>query len=241
MLSRSIKIIPAIDILNGQCVRLKKGDYNESKVYDADPVKVAQNFKNQGIKYLHIVDLDGAKEGSPVNLNVIENIIKTTDLKVQVGGGIRTLANAESLFNIGVAKIIIGSMLVQDPKFFESLIKKYGKDKIIAGIDAKDDMAAIAGWLESTETKIEDLIQNAINLGAEIFVITDINKDGMLAGPNLEMYQKIDLKFPKIKLIASGGVSCQNDINELSEMEIYGAIVGKAIYENKIKIYKSAD
>ena len=231
-----MRIIPAIDILNGKCVRLKKGDYSKSKIYYHDPVEVAQKFSKQGIEYLHIVDLDGARAGKPVNYKVIENIIKATNLKVQIGGGIRTLEDVQSLFKIGVSKIIIGSMLIRAPEFFEKLIKKYGKNKIIAGIDAKNNMVAISGWIEATKITCENSIQKAIELGAEEFVITDISKDGMLNGPNLEMYKKIKDKFPKIKLIASGGVSCQDDIKDLEKIKIDGAIIGKAIYEGKIKL-----
>ena len=236
MLSRSIKIIPAIDILGGKCVRLQKGDYNKYKIYNDDPVKIAQDFKEKGIKYLHIVDLDGAKIGRPVNHQVVESVIKKTNLKVQVGGGIRTLEHAESLFKIGVSKIIIGSMLIRDPDFFAELIKKYSAEKVIAGIDVKDNVPAIAGWLESTQTTTEELIQKTINLGAQEFIITDISKDGMLSGPNFELYKNIKLQFPDIKLIASGGVSCQNDIVKLEKIKSDGVIVGKAIYENNIKL-----
>ncbi len=225
MLSRFVKIIPAIDILNSNCVRLTKGDYDSVKIYSHDPVKVAKNFQEQGIKYLHIVDLDGARDGKPVNHGAIAAIIKAANLKVQIGGGIRRLEDAENLFKIGVSKIIIGSMLIRDPNFFKKLINKYGKDKIIAGIDAK-----------TTKNTYESLIQKAIDLGAQEFIVTDIDKDGMLKGPNLEMYKNIKAKFPKIKIIASGGVSCQNDINKLKKIKVAGVIVGKAIYEGKIKL-----
>lgn len=232
----NFKIIPAIDIFGGKCVRLTKGDYDKSKVYNKDPVQVAQNFKKAGIKYIHIVDLDGARIGEPVNLRVIENIIKKIDLQVQVGGGIRAIQDAEKLFNVGVSKIIIGSMLVRDPQFFKNLIQKFGDDKIIAGIDVKNDKVAISGWEEATTVSTFDSIQNAINLGANEFVITDINKDGMLIGPNLELYKKIKANFHSIKLIASGGVSSQEDIDELGKLNLDGVIVGKAIYEGKIEV-----
>jgi len=236
MLSRFVKIIPAIDILNSNCVRLTKGDYDSVKIYSHDPVKVAKNFQEQGIKYLHIVDLDGARDGKPVNHGAIAAIIKAANLKVQIGGGIRRLEDAENLFKIGVSKIIIGSMLIRDPNFFKKLINKYGKDKIIAGIDAKNNMAAISGWVKTTKNTYESLIQKAIDLGTQEFIVTDIDKDGMLKGPNLEMYKNIKAKFPKIKIIASGGVSCQNDINKLKKIKVAGVIVGKAIYEGKIKL-----
>ncbi len=231
-----IQIIPAIDIIDGKCVRLTQGDYAQKTIYNENPVEVAKQFEAIGITRLHLVDLDGAKKGEVVNLSVLENIASQTQLIIDFGGGIKTNSDIESVFNSGASLSTIGSIAVKDPELFYSWINKYGPDKILLGADVRDEKLAINGWLEKTEISIFDFIKQNMEKGITQLFCTDISKDGLLQGPSIELYKKTIETFPKLNFIASGGVSKIEDIYELERIGCMGVIVGKAIYENKISL-----
>lgn len=233
---RIMRIIPAIDIIEGKCVRLSKGDYSTKKVYNEDPLEVAKSFEGAGLQYLHLVDLDGAKAKHIVNWKVLEKIATKTALSIDFGGGIKSNEDLKIAFESGAKQITGGSIAVKDPSLFQSWINAYGADKMILGADALDDKIAVSGWQESTNESIEDFIENYVEKGIEYVISTDISKDGMLEGPSFDLYKKILEKLPALKLIASGGVSSLQDLMQLKENGLEGAIVGKAIYEGKIKI-----
>lgn len=231
-----MRIIPAIDIINGKCVRLTQGDYGKMKVYNDDPVKVALEFQNADLEYLHLVDLDGAKKGKVVNWEVIEEIQEKTALGVDFGGGVKTEEEVERLLDLGIHQINIGSLAVKEPEVFIGWMKKYGSDNFILSADVKDDDVLINGWLESTGLRLYDLVDKFKKEGLEYFTCTDIRTDGMLKGPNIPMYKKLKNRFPDMKITASGGVSSIDDLKELQYLNMYGAIIGKAIYEGKIQL-----
>ena len=228
-----MRIIPAIDIIGGKCVRLTKGDYRTEKVYSINPVEVAKNYEANGIKYLHLVDLDGAKSSHIVNHKILHDIATQTSLKIDFGGGIKTDEDARIAFDNGAAQITGGSIAVQNPEMFQSWIKKYGSDKIILGADSLRRKIATHGWLQQTELDVIDYINQYQEKGITYVICTDISKDGMLQGPSINLYSEI-LYNSKIKLIASGGVSEMKDVYKLAEIGCEGAIIGKAIYENRI-------
>ncbi len=230
-----MRIIPAIDIIDGKCVRLTQGDYNTEKVYSANPLEVAKNFEANGIKYLHLVDLDGAKSHHIVNYKILHDIATQTSLKIDFGGGIKTDTDVRIAFENGAAQITGGSIAVQNPELFQSWIEKYGRDKIILGADSLHRKIATHGWLQQTELDVIDFINNYQKLGISYVICTDISKDGMLQGPSIDLYKEI-MGNKKIKLIASGGVSSIRDVYDLVEIGCEGAIIGKAIYENKISL-----
>jgi phosphoribosylformimino-5-aminoimidazole carboxamide ribotide isomerase len=235
-----MEIIPAIDIIDGKCVRLTQGDYAQKTIYNENPLEVAKLFNDwEGIKSLHLVDLDGAKKGKVVNLKVLESIASETKLSVDFGGGIKTDEDIKNVFNAGAKKATIGSIAVKDNSLFLSWIFKYGAENILLGADVKDEKIAVGGWLETTNISIFDFIRaNHIrevrSLGINTIFCTDIAKDGLLQGPSIELYSKIIEAFPKLNLIASGGVSTVKDLEKLEEIGCSGAIVGKAIYERLI-------
>jgi phosphoribosylformimino-5-aminoimidazole carboxamide ribotide isomerase len=246
--SRSMRIIPAIDIIDGKCVRLSQGDYNQKTVYNEDPLEVAKEFEANGIKHLHLVDLDGAKSSHVVNWKILERITGQTGLQVDFGGGVKTDEDIKVVFESGAKQVTGGSIAVKDAARFEGWISNYGSDKIILGADAKDGMIATHGWLESSELEVVSFITEWNKKGIEYIICTDIAKDGMLAGTSNELYEKI-LELNKhsdsakemthqvqndIKLIASGGVAVVDDLHRLREMGCEGAIVGKAFYEGRI-------
>jgi phosphoribosylformimino-5-aminoimidazole carboxamide ribotide isomerase len=231
-----MRIIPAIDIINGKCVRLSQGDYGKMKVYREDPVEVAKEFENADLEYLHLVDLDGAKKGEVVNWDVIRDIQEDTALNVDFGGGVKTDEEVQSLLDLGINQINVGSLAVKEPEKFTKWLKKYGPDNFILSADVKGENVSINGWLESTDFRLFDLVSKFEADGLEYICVTDIATDGMLAGPNFGLYKKLKKQFPKIKIIASGGVSSIDDLKELKYINVYGAIVGKAIYEGKIKL-----
>lgn len=233
---KKFEIIPAIDIIDGKCVRLSQGDYNQKTVYNENPVEVAKQFEDIGLSRLHLVDLDGAKKGEVVNFKVLDKIANQTDLKIDFGGGIKTNESIQRIFDAGADMATIGSIAVKDPELFYSWIKKYGSSKILLGADVKEEKVAISGWLEDTEVNIFDLLKNCIKNNLNQAFTTDISKDGMLQGPSIELYKRILLNFPDLALIASGGVACIEDIHRLQELGCQGAIVGKALYENKITV-----
>jgi len=230
-----MRIIPAIDIIDGKCVRLTKGDYSTKKIYNENPLEVAKEFEANGIKYLHLVDLDGAKSKHIVNHKVLESISKNTSLKIDFGGGIKSNEDVKIAFANGAQQITAGSIAVHNPELFLSWLAAYGSDKIILGADANNRKIATQGWLENSETDVLDFIADYAQKGVEYVVCTDIAKDGMLQGTSNELYQEILLKA-KVKLIASGGVSSINDLLKLNQIGCEGAIVGKAIYEQKITL-----
>lgn len=229
-------IIPAIDIIDGQCVRLTKGDYNQKKTYNTNPLEVAQEFEAAGFTHLHLVDLDGAKSGSIKNAEVLKTITSNTNLKVDFGGGVKTNTDIELAFNSGAQQITGGSIAVKDSEVFKGWITTYGSNKIILGADVKDEMIATNGWLETSDASLWDFLNSYISLGIEYVICTDISKDGLLQGSSNKLYKKIMEKFPTVKLVASGGVTSESDLIELEKIGVYGAIVGKAIYEGKLSL-----
>ena len=231
-----IEIIPAIDIIDGKCVRLSQGDYNQKKIYNENPLEVAKMFEDNGIQRLHLVDLDGAKAHHIVNYRTLENIATQTSLIIDFGGGLKSESDLKIAFESGARMITGGSIAVKKPEIFENWIQKFGAEHIILGADCKDKKIAVAGWLESTEEEIIPFIHTWREKGIQKVICTDIAKDGMLKGTSVDLYKEISLNEPDIKLIASGGVSGINDIEELVEANIYGVIIGKAIYEGKITL-----
>ena len=236
-----MRIIPAIDIIEGNCVRLSKGDYNTKKVYHKDPVEVAKKFEAHGIKYLHLVDLDGAKSQQIVNYKVLERISSQTKLKIDFGGGLKSDNDIEIAFECGASQITGGSIAVKNPEVFRSWIQKFGKEKIILGADAKDEKIAVSGWTEDSDKDLIPFISEYMKEGIEYVICTDISKDGMLSGPSIELYNKMLKKLSSeenknLKLIASGGISKFEEIPALAEIGCEGTIIGKAIYEGRISL-----
>jgi len=233
-MSKVFEIIPAIDIIDGKCVRLTLGDYTQKTVYNENPLEVANQFESVGITRLHLVDLDGAKAGKVINRKVLETIASSTKLKIDFGGGIKTDEDLKMVYDAGAVMATIGSLAVKEPDLFYSWIKKYGADKILLGADVREEKIAVAGWTETTDIDIYEFLKTNMNKGVNKVFCTDISKDGLLQGPSLELYRKIILKVPGVNLIASGGVSSMKDISDLEEAGCAGVIVGKAIYENRI-------
>ncbi|MCX2745721.1 1-(5-phosphoribosyl)-5-[(5-phosphoribosylamino)methylideneamino]imidazole-4-carboxamide isomerase [Mangrovivirga sp. M17] len=230
------RLIPAIDIIEGKCVRLTQGDYGKKTIYNEDPVEVAREFLDNGLKNLHLVDLDGARNKQIVNLNVLEKIASLDGLHVDFGGGIKRDQDATDAFNAGADQITGGSIAAKEPETFLRWLEKYGAQKIILGADARDKMIATSGWEEKSELEVTDFINDYVNKGVEYVICTDVAKDGLLQGPSFDLYKEIMDKTPKVKLIASGGVSGIEDIKDLMAMEVEGIIIGKAIYENKVSL-----
>ena len=231
-----IEIIPAIDIIDGKCVRLTKGDYNTKKVYNEDPVEVAKMFESHGIKRLHTVDLDGAKSQHIVNYKTIEKIADHTNLIIDFGGGIKSDEDLDIAFGSGASMVTIGSIAVKKPELFEKWLQKYGDNKIILGADVKNGLISINGWKEEGNDELIPFLRNYTDKGVDNVLCTDISKDGMLQGPAIDLYKNIMALFPHLHLIASGGVSCIEDIARLEEAGIPAVVFGKAIYEGKIKM-----
>jgi len=231
-----MRIIPAIDIIDGKCVRLSKGDYDTKKIYNENPLEVAKSFEAHGIQYLHLVDLDGAKSSRIINHKVLEQLASKTSLKIDFGGGLKSDADLKIAFESGANQITGGSIAVKNPALFQQWIAQYGADKIILGADANNEKVAISGWLEESQEDLIPFIQGYQTSGIQYVICTDIAKDGMLEGPSFELYQKILTQVPKLKLIASGGISAFDELPKLAEMGCEGTIIGKAIYENKISL-----
>ena len=230
-----MRIIPAIDIIEGKCVRLSKGDYSTKKIYNENPLEVAKSFEAYGITYLHLVDLDGSKSKHIVNHKILEEIATKTNLKVDFGGGLKTNEDLRIAFESGANQIIGGSIAVKDSSTFDSWINIYGADKIILGADAMDEKIAISGWLEESKEELIPFIQGYVKKGIRYIICTDISKDGMLEGPSFELYKKILAENNmEINLIASGGISSFDELPRLAEIGCEGTIIGKAIYENRI-------
>jgi phosphoribosylformimino-5-aminoimidazole carboxamide ribotide isomerase len=231
-----MRIIPAIDIIEGKCVRLSKGDYATKKVYNENPLEVAKEFQDHGIEYLHLVDLDGAKSKHIVNHKILEQIASRTSLKIDFGGGLKSDEDLKIAFKSGANQITGGSIAVRDPAIFKNWLLQYGYDKIILGADALDEKVAISGWLEESDKELIPFIEEYQKEGVSYIICTDISKDGMLGGPSFELYEKILKQVQNIKLIASGGISTFEEIPQLAELGCDGTIIGKAIYEGRISL-----
>lgn len=231
-----MRIIPAIDLIDGKCVRLSKGDYSTQKTYSENPLEVAKAFEAHGIKYLHLVDLDGAKSKHIVNHKVLETIASKTSLKIDFGGGLKSNEDLKIAFESGAHQITGGSIAVKEPKTFEQWITTYGSDKIILGADVQGDRIATDGWLETSDHRLVDFVKDFYAKGIHYVICTDISKDGMLQGPSFDVYQNLLQEQPNIKLIASGGISAFEELPKLEAVGCEGTIIGKAIYENKIAL-----
>ena len=230
-----MRIIPAIDIIDGKCVRLSKGDYETKKIYNENPVEVAKEFEDFGIQYLHLVDLDGAKAKKIINQKVIENIAKNTNLIIDFGGGIRSEEDLQKAFNSGAKKVTLGSVAVVNPELCLAWLEKFGAEKLILGADCLDRKIKTSGWLENSETDVVDFIKEYQKKGFKEVVCTDISKDGMLQGPSTALYQEI-IENSTIKLNASGGISNIKKKKKMKEIGCAGTIIGKAIYEGRISL-----
>ena len=231
-----IEIVPAIDLIDGKCVRLTQGDYNQKKVYGENPLEMAKQFEGAGIKRLHLVDLDGAKQKKLVNYPVLEKICSKTSLEVDFGGGIQSDEDIRIAFESGAKQITGGSIAIKNEDLFSSWIEKHGTEKIILGSDSIDGKIAVSGWQEKTEAPLMDFIDKYIQKGIQYTISTDVSKDGMLQGPAFSLYKDMQAQFPKLNIIASGGVSHMDDIFKLQELHIYGVIIGKAFYEGRISL-----
>ncbi len=229
-------IIPAIDIINGKAVRLTGGDYNRMKIYDDDPLEVAKKMEGAGIRRLHLVDLDGAREKMVVNYKVLESIASGTDLIIDFGGGIQSDESIRLAFESGAHQVTGGSIAVKNPELFLRWLEEHGNEKIILGADVKDGKIAISGWQEKSHADIYDFLKEFVHHNVKYVISTDVSKDGFLKGPAIELYEKLTSRFPGLELIASGGVSGMEDIRALSRLPLYGIIVGKAIYEGRIRL-----
>ncbi|HOY42106.1 MAG TPA: 1-(5-phosphoribosyl)-5-[(5-phosphoribosylamino)methylideneamino]imidazole-4-carboxamide isomerase [Chitinophagales bacterium] len=229
-------IIPAIDIIDGKCVRLTKGNYDTKIIYNENPVDAAKAFENAGITHLHLVDLDGAKKSEVVNWKVLESIASQTKLQIDFSGGIKTKQSAQQAFDLGATQITVGSLAAKNPKEFVDWIWEFGEEKLILGADVIKDKIAIHGWQESSTKDIYSYLDYFFEEGIDYVLCTDVSKDGMLQGPSIDLYKDILEEYEEIKLIASGGVSSLEDLNQLKEIGCYAAIVGKAFYEGRISL-----
>ena len=231
-----MRIIPAIDIIDGKCVRLSKGDYTTKKIYSENPLEVAKQFEAHGIKYLHLVDLDGAKSKHIVNHKILEEIASNTTLKVDFGGGLKTSNDLRIAFECGANQVTGGSIAVKNPETFNDWLQTFGSEKIILGADAKDQKVAISGWMEDSALELIPFVQKYLEAGISYVICTDISKDGMLQGPSFDLYQQIITETKIVKLIASGGISTFEELPKLAEIGCEGVIIGKAIYEDRISL-----
>lgn len=229
-----MELFPAIDLIGGCAVRLVKGDYAQKTVYSDDPAEVARSFAAAGAKYLHVVDLEGAKDGGTPNLETIQNIVENGGLLVEVGGGIRSEEAIKKYLDAGVFRVILGTAAVQNPAFLEEMVQKYG-EKIAVGVDIKDGMVAIKGWTEVSAESCFDFCEKLQKIGVKTIICTDISKDGLLSGTNLELYKELSEKF-SVDIVASGGVTTLDDVKKLADMGMYGAILGKALYTGNIDL-----
>jgi phosphoribosylformimino-5-aminoimidazole carboxamide ribotide isomerase len=233
---KHMHIIPAIDIIEGKCVRLTQGDYEHKKIYNENPLEVAKQFEDAGLQRLHLVDLDGAKAGAVKNWKVLETIAGKTSLIIDFGGGIKTEKDVTIVFNSGAALATIGSLAVKNEAEFVKWLIQFGAGKFLLGADVKDEKITVGGWLETTDIAIYDFLQKYIDEGVQQVFCTDVSKDGLLAGPSVDLYKKIIERFPSLHFIASGGVSAMKDVEALAAIGCKGVIIGKAIYENRISL-----
>jgi len=230
------RIIPAIDLIDGKCVRLTQGDYLQKKSYHENPLDVALKFQDHGLKYLHLVDLDGAKAKKVVNYKVLETLASKTELIIDFGGGVQSEEDLRIVWECGAKQVTGGSIALKHKEIFKKWFATYGGEKIILGTDVKDKKIAIHGWQETSEVWLFDLIEEYIEVGLQYTITTDVAKDGMLQGPSFDLYKEMIDKHPNLKIIASGGVSTVSDVEKLCEMGLDGIIIGKAIYEETIKL-----
>lgn len=235
-----MKIIPAIDIINGKCVRLTNGDYGTVKIYNEDPLEVAKTFQDYGISYLHLVDLDGARSGNIINYAILERIASETCLRIDFGGGIKSDEDVRVAFESGASQITAGSIAAENKNMFLQWLKKYGSEKIILGADCRNRNVSINGWNRDTDNDVIDFIKAYEELGVKHVIATDISKDGMLQGPAFDLYKEI-IQTTKISVVASGGITNTSDIQALKEAGCAGTIIGKAIYEGKITLKELSD
>jgi phosphoribosylformimino-5-aminoimidazole carboxamide ribotide isomerase len=231
-----MQLIPAIDLIDGKCVRLTEGNYNQKTIYNENPLTVAQEFEAHGLKRLHLVDLDGAKAGKVINYDVLEKIAKYTSLEIDFGGGIKTEQDVQKVLDFGAKFVSVGSIAVKNKPLLLAWLEKFGADKILLGADVREEKIAISGWLENTDLNIFDFLATYTQAGITQVFCTDISKDGKLQGTATELYQKILAQFPTLHLIASGGVTTLTDLDDLQKAGCSGAIIGKAIYENRISL-----
>ena len=231
-----IRIIPAIDIIDGKCVRLSEGDFNRKKVYDQDPFKVAKGFANEGVTHLHLVDLYGARQKKIVNHSVLETIASKTELQIDFGGGIQSYEDLKTAFECGAHQITAGSIAVREEEIVLQWLEEYGSSKIILGADSKEGKIAVSGWKEVTDINLHRFLSKYVDLGIRSAICTDVSRDGMLQGTNLNLYRAIKQKIPQLFLIASGGVIQKSEIENLDQIGVNGVIIGKALYEGLIKL-----
>lgn len=229
-------IIPAIDIIEGKCVRLTQGDYEQKKIYNEKPLEVAKQFEDAGLTRLHLVDLDGAKAKKIVNWKVLEKLANNTSLHIDFGGGVQSEDDIRVTFECGAKQITGGSVAVKQPDLFESWLGQYSGDKIILGADAKNEKIAVSGWEEGTNLWVYDFVEKYVEKGVKYIISTDVAKDGLLQGPSFDLYRNLQDRCPDLNIIASGGVSNLDDIYKLADMNLYGVIVGKAIYEGRVSL-----
>ena len=232
-------ILPAIDLYEKKAVRLLKGDYEKMTVYSDNPIEIARDFENCGAKYIHMVDLEGAKEGTTPNISVVENVAKNTNLSVEIGGGIRNIETVDKYIEKGVSRVILGTAAVNDEEFLKKAIEKYGR-KIAVGADIKDGFIAIKGWLEKSKITADDFFKKMQSIGVDNIICTDISKDGAMKGINLSLYKNLSKKY-SMKITASGGISTLEDVQSLRKMELYGAIIGKAYYTKAIDLKEALE
>ncbi|HEY1022314.1 MAG TPA: 1-(5-phosphoribosyl)-5-[(5-phosphoribosylamino)methylideneamino]imidazole-4-carboxamide isomerase [Flavisolibacter sp.] len=231
-----MEIIPAIDIIEGKCVRLTHGDYAQKKIYNEHPLEVARQFEDAGLQRLHLVDLDGARAGAVKNWKVLETVAGKTSLVIDFGGGIKSEKDVQIVFDSGASLATVGSMAVKEKETFVQWLQKWGAEKFLLGADVKDEKLTISGWLEQTEIWIYDFIEDYIRRGVQQIFCTDVSKDGALEGPSTELYKNIIEKFPDLHFIASGGVSSLDDVYQLQDVGCKGVIIGKAIYEGRVQL-----
>ena len=234
-----MNIFPAIDLYDKKAVRLFKGDYNQMTVYSENPIDVARDFEQKGAKFIHMVDLEGAKDGTTPNLSIVAEIAEKTSLFVEIGGGIRSMETVDKYLSAGVSRVILGTSAVTDEEFLKSAIEKYG-EKIAVGADVKDGYIAIKGWLEKSAYTLDAFFEKMQNMGVKTIICTDISKDGAMKGTNLQMYSELSKKY-SLDIVASGGVSAIDDVKALRKMELYGAIIGKAYYTGAIDLTEAIE
>ncbi len=235
-----MQLYPAIDIKNGQCVRLRQGQFQDSQIYSKNPIEIARLFVSQGASFIHMVDLDGALVGFSVNDTVFKEIAGEVNIPIQVGGGIRTIKDIENKIELGINRVIIGTKAVENPAFVKEAVKEFGSDRIVIGIDAKDGMVAIQGWEKVSTVSAIDLAMQVKDIGVKTIVYTDISKDGMLLGPNVEQTKELS-DVTGLDVIASGGVSSMKDLELIAGSGVHGAIIGKALYEKKVDLAKAIE
>lgn len=229
-----MKIIPAIDVIDGKCVRLTQGDFSQQKIYNSDPLDMALRFEGHGLKYLHLVDLDGAREKRVINYKIIERITRHTNLEVDFGGGLASNDDLRIAFECGVSAVNIGSVAVKDRPLCQSWLTKYGNEKVILSADVKQEKIVVSGWQEKTDVWIYDLIEDYKEFGIKTVCCTDVECDGMLQGASTDLYKKLQDKFPDLQLIVSGGISSIDEIEKFRDLSLHGVIIGRAIYEGQI-------